>query len=146
MGFQPLPSRDAEARVRSYVKAITPGTIVSSRDGADLWELLMCIIQQGWLPRLMGGRRDHRLDLMALLDEVQDMPAIWIIHGANDTVAPVNCSVEYAKKIKSKHWSSDVMLSVHSGEHAFDTTLTMQNSWIAEGCAFSRRHWLGAET
>lgn len=86
MGFQPLPSRDAEARVRSYVKAITPGTIVSSRDGADLWELLMCIIQQGWLPRLMGGRRDHRLDLMALLDEVQDMPAIWIIHGANDTV------------------------------------------------------------
>ena len=86
MGSHPPPPRQAKALIRAYTKNITPGTIVTERDPSLLWELVLCIIQQGRLPRLMGGRSDPRLDIMGLLDNVASMPAVWVIHGMQDSI------------------------------------------------------------
>jgi acetyl esterase/lipase len=95
MGSRPPPARQAEAVVRSYLSRLTPGAVCTGRDPSpDLWELVMCVIQQAWLPRLMTGGRggankapvDERLDIMATLDHVDSMPPIWVIHGEQDSV------------------------------------------------------------
>lgn len=33
------------------------------------------------------------------------------------------------------------ILSVLPGEHNFDASLTMQETWIADGCNFLIKHW-----
>jgi hypothetical protein len=95
MGSRPPPARQAEAIVRSYLNTLRPGAVCTGRDPSpDLWELVLCVIQQAWLPRLMSGgggsaKRPHvddRLDIMATLDHVDSMPPIWVIHGEQDSV------------------------------------------------------------
>jgi acetyl esterase/lipase len=92
MGARPPPPRQAEALVRAYLKAMPPGALSTGRDPSpDLWELVLCIIQQGWLPRLMtraaaDDDERRRLDIMATLDTVQTMPPIWVIHGEQDSI------------------------------------------------------------
>ncbi|KAK5626219.1 hypothetical protein RRF57_001934 [Xylaria bambusicola] len=85
MGSRPPPSREAEKMIRTYLKAIKPGTIRAGSDPSEMWELLMCIMQQAYLPRLMRARIDKRLDVMENLDKVGKVPPMWIIHGLQDS-------------------------------------------------------------
>lgn len=37
--------------------------------------------------------------------------------------------------------STSVLLSAKTGEHNFDTSLTMEEAWIRDGCDFLSTHW-----
>jgi acetyl esterase/lipase len=86
MGSRPPPPRQAEAIIRTYIKSMKPEAVRTGCDPLDMWELVLCIIQQGWLPRLMGAKADERLDIMAVLDDIETMPPIWVIHGEQDSI------------------------------------------------------------
>jgi hypothetical protein len=86
MGSRPPPPRQAEAIIRTYIKSMKPEAVRTGCDPSDMWELVLCIIQQGWLPRLMGAKADERLDIMAVLDDIETMPPIWVIHGEQDSI------------------------------------------------------------
>ena len=85
MGSWPPPSRQAEVKIRAYIQS-TKGTIRTSSNPADMWELMMCILQQGWMPRLVQRKPDQRLDTIAVMEEKKALPPMWLVHGQDDSV------------------------------------------------------------
>lgn len=85
MGTLPPPPRQAEGIIRSYIKK-SKGTVRTVGDPVEMWELLLCMLQQGRLPSLMTARPDTRLDVISMLKQVQKLPPLWLIHGLEDSV------------------------------------------------------------
>lgn len=96
MGRSPPPPRQALANIRGYIKRIRPGSIRTGCEPTpDMWELLLCIAQQAYLPRLFGtgaaGGLSTLEGLMGTLDRGdRAMAPVWVVHGTNDTMV---CSV-----------------------------------------------------
>ena len=96
MGSRPQPPRQTEATIRNYLKNMKPGAIRTGCEPGEMWELVICIMQQAYLPRLMGAKGNKWLDVMETLDRVKTMPPIWAIHGQQDSFVSTN----YASKIQ----------------------------------------------
>ncbi|OCK74973.1 putative polyketide synthase [Lepidopterella palustris CBS 459.81] len=141
MGAPPFPPRQAEAKIRSYIKSMPPEAVRTTGDPTDMWELLRCILQQGWLPRLIDARPDARLDIFAMMEQTNVLPPIWFIHGEQDSVVPPICSTAFIEKMETVLPRVPVLFSKKAGEHAFEATLTMKEPWIAEGCKFLMSFW-----
>lgn len=92
MGRRPPPPRQALAKIRAYIKGIPQGSIrTGCEPTSDMWELLLCIAQQAWLPRLFGmGVREEKLTLESIMETLdrsdRKMVPVWIVHGTNDTM------------------------------------------------------------
>lgn len=84
LGSWPPPPRQAEAKIRAYVQR-TKGTVRTSGEVMEMWDLVACIVQQGRLPRMMNARPDPRLDIIATIKK-KTLPPIWVIHGEQDSV------------------------------------------------------------
>lgn len=87
MGMTLLPPRQAEARIRAYIRSMPPGAVRTQGDAKAMWELITCVVQQGWLPKLITRRSDDRLDLLREIERKKQLPAFWGIHGQQDSVA-----------------------------------------------------------
>ena len=85
MGTMPPPPRQAEGIIRSYIKK-TKGSVRTVGDPVYMWELLLCMLQQGRLPSLWNAWPDTRLDTISLLKQVKKLPPLWLIHGEEDSV------------------------------------------------------------
>ena len=85
LGTMPPPPRQAESLIRSYTKR-TKGTVRTAGNPSHMWELLLCMLQQGRVPSLMNARTDTRLDIISLLKQVRRLPPLWLIHGEEDSV------------------------------------------------------------
>ena len=92
MGMRPPPPRQALAKIRAYIKNIPQGGIRTGCEPAsDMWELLLCILQQALLPKLFGMGVGERTSALESIMETVDgrgrtMTPIWIVHGTNDTM------------------------------------------------------------
>lgn len=92
LGSWPPPPRQAEAKIRAYVQR-TKGTVRTSGEVMEMWDLVACIVQQGRLPRMVNSRPDPRLDAIATIER-RGLPPIWAVHGEQDSVVSL-------KKIRS---------------------------------------------
>ncbi|KAG8531168.1 uncharacterized protein KY384_004526 [Bacidia gigantensis] len=97
MGRSPPPPRQALAKIRAYIKGIPPGSIrTGCEPTSSMWELLLCIAQQAYLPRLfgMGPGKEGGATLEGLMETLgrgdDKMVPSWIVHGTNDTMAMVH--------------------------------------------------------
>ncbi|KAF7163148.1 hypothetical protein CNMCM5623_008218 [Aspergillus felis] len=96
IGTRPPPPREAEARIRTYIKNIPPGAIrTGSEPTAEMWELVLCVSQQSYLPRLFGvkgnGQKAALSGIMESLEKWKEerregLPALWVVHGSGDTM------------------------------------------------------------
>jgi pimeloyl-ACP methyl ester carboxylesterase len=93
MGRSPPPPRQALANIRGYIKRICPGSIrPGCEPTSDMWELLLCIAQQAYLPRLFGagGPAEGVSTLEGLMETLdrgdRTMAPVWVVHGTNDTM------------------------------------------------------------
>lgn len=85
-GAKPLPPRQAEGIINSYV-AKNKGSIRISGDPAEEWELVAAVAQQRWMSRNMKKySSDHRLNLVANVKSKQALPPTWVVHGEQDTM------------------------------------------------------------
>ncbi|KAI0123371.1 putative polyketide synthase [Xylariales sp. AK1849] len=141
MGSRPPPSRQAEGMIRSYLKHMQPGTVRAGCDPSEMWELVMCIMQQAWLPRLMSAKTDNRLDVMENLDKADKAPPMWIIHGLQDSFAPPICSTEFANKVATVRPDIPLLLTLQPGDHMFDAYMSIDEGWIRDGCKFLSKYW-----
>ncbi|KAL8793204.1 MAG: hypothetical protein Q9195_004234 [Heterodermia aff. obscurata] len=95
IGWRPPPPRQALAKIRAYIKNIPEGSIrTGCEPTSDMWELLLCVVQQAQLPRLFGvgiGEDSSALEgIMETLDRRdRKMVPVWIVHGTNDTMVCV---------------------------------------------------------
>ncbi len=85
LGIMPPPPRQAEGIIRTYTKR-TKGSVRTVGDPVHMWELFLCMLQQGRVPSLMSARPDARLDIISLLKQVKKLPPLWLIHGEEDSV------------------------------------------------------------
>ncbi len=86
LGKRPPPPWEAESILRDYVRGIRPGAVRTSGDPVEMWEFLTCVLQQAYLPRWLGWRKDDRLDVMKMVERVEGMPPIWLVQGEQDSV------------------------------------------------------------
>lgn len=102
-GGKPIPQRQAESTVREYLRRMKPGQVRTGCEPSELWDFMMCVMQQAYWPRLMAGKGDKNRDKdknkskkdgRAWLDATNGLaetttaalPPMWIIHGADDTI------------------------------------------------------------
>jgi pimeloyl-ACP methyl ester carboxylesterase len=171
MGTKAPPPRQAEALIRKYIKNMRPGAIRTGQDPTlDMWELLLCILQQCYLPRLFKGNGDKDMFgmLIAMLEKTEDKTAnamipTWIIHGTQDTLVfpfplpiwlhvinvkvqrvqiPHVCSTSFVQRLKEVAPTTPVRIDLQPGDHLFDVEMTMDERWIAEGRKlFLEKYW-----
>lgn len=85
LGAWPPPPPRAEAKIRAYIQQ-SKGTIRSSDNPVEMWDLLTCLVQQGWVPRLVHKKPDPRLATEAAVERCESVPPLWIVHGQDDSV------------------------------------------------------------
>ena len=68
------------------MREIKPGAVRTSGDPVEMWEFLTCVLQQAYLPRWLGVRKDERLDVMKMVERVEEMPPVWVVQGEQDSV------------------------------------------------------------
>ncbi|KAK8101460.1 hypothetical protein PG999_011834 [Apiospora kogelbergensis] len=140
-GAWPPPPREAEKCIREYIRAIKPGLIRSESDPADSWDLLLSIIQQAWVPRLLDVQKNKRLDVIKLLDTLETMPPLWIIHGEEDSVVPTAGSEAFANAMREKLPEVPVHVTIRQGNHGFELGLGLEDDWVRNGCRFVEQYW-----
>ncbi|GFF81102.1 polyketide synthase, putative [Aspergillus udagawae] len=151
IGTRPPPPREAEARIRTYIKNIPPGAIrTGSKPTVEMWELVLCVSQQSYLPRLFGvkgnGQKAALSGIMESLEKWKEersegLPALWIVHGSGDTMIPPVCSRGFVKRLREMLPSVPVKLDVLPGEHLFDVDITMEEEWVTKGRGFLEHYW-----
>ncbi|KAL2864581.1 putative polyketide synthase [Aspergillus lucknowensis] len=152
IGTRPAPPpREAEARIRTYIKNIPPGAIrTGSKPTAEMWQLVLCVLQQSYLPRLFGakgnGQKAALSGVMESLEKWKEergegLPALWIVHGSGDTMIPPVCSTGFVKRLREVLPSVPVKLDVLPGEHMFDVDITMAEGWVTMGRGLLEHYW-----
>lgn len=84
-GSKPPAPRQAEAMIRSYITQNKEKTRTSGNPTDD-WELVMAMVQQGWLARMAKRNPDSRLDVVANLRAKQVLPPTWVVQGEQDSI------------------------------------------------------------
>ncbi|CAN8097035.1 unnamed protein product [Discula destructiva] len=148
MGRRPPPPRQALLKIRGYVKSIRPGRIrTGCEPTSDMWELLLCIAQQAYLPRLfgMGSGEDGVPTLEGIMEtlerEEKNMVPVWVVHGLNDTMCPSVCSSGFAERLREVQPDVPVHSSLQPGEHLFDVNTGREAAWVQEGRGFVAKFW-----
>ncbi|KAK8011003.1 alpha/beta-hydrolase [Apiospora arundinis] len=140
-GAWPPPPREAEKCIREYIRAMKPGVIRSESDPADSWDLLLSIIQQAWVPRLLDVQKNKRLDVIKLLDTLETMPPMWIIHGEEDSVVPAAGSQTFVNAMREKLPDVPIHVTIRPGNHGFELGLGLEEHWVRNGCRFVEQYW-----
>ncbi|CAK1366708.1 unnamed protein product [Cercospora beticola] len=99
------------------------------------------MVSQAYYKHFLQAQRDKRIDIMQILDEVDSLPPIWIIHGAQDTLVPSASSTNFVHKVQRKMPSVPVKLTLRTGDHGVDLGCTVEEDWVREGCEFVAQFW-----
>jgi hypothetical protein len=136
-----------------------------------MWELVLCVSQQSYLPRLFGVKGNgQKAALSGIIESLEKwkeersegLPALWIVHGSGDTMVsstltlpswsspypssdlaqiPPVCSTGFVKRLREMLPSVPVKLDVLPGEHLFDVDITMEEEWVTKGRGFLEHYW-----
>jgi acetyl esterase/lipase len=137
MGAPTIPPNILE----EFLKSIEPGKIVTSAEPPARMHIALSIAQQGRTLEFFGA--DERLFPVSVLQTLDDMPFVLILHGKDDTAVPVEGSVRFAELVRQKFGSGKVDLRIEPGEHGFDGSATLDMPWLKEGLNRVTELWLG---
>ncbi|KAK9374658.1 Alpha/Beta hydrolase protein [Lipomyces chichibuensis] len=127
--------------IDEHITKCTPNQIVSSADPPDRGELAFAIVQQGRFMEFFGNG-PPALFPMEQLEHLQLVPPLFIFHGRDDTAVPFEESKAFVAKLKTRIPESKVYFSLEPGEHAFDSTATLETPWLKQGLEFITKEWL----
>ena len=91
--FNPRPPdvpAELDRLVTEYLRRIRPGTFRVSSPFPEYWDLVQALLRSGRLRELLG--RDERAHIRPNLRRAAEVPPIWIVQGAEDSIvsqAPV---------------------------------------------------------
>ncbi|KAK9323822.1 Alpha/Beta hydrolase protein [Lipomyces orientalis] len=137
MGSAMLPA----TVIDEHLADMKPNQIVSSAEPPTRGELAFAIVQQGRFTDFFGNG-PPALFPMEQLELIQSVPPLFIFHGRDDTAVPVEESESFVAKLKTRLPESKVLLVLEPGEHAFDSTATLETPWLKQGLDFVTNEWL----
>ncbi|KAK1083971.1 hypothetical protein LTR33_002931 [Friedmanniomyces endolithicus] len=113
--------------------------------------LAMSMVQQGRFEELFGKERSlYPLDLLddGVVSDSSRLPALWILHGKQDSAVPVEGTHKFVEKLREKVPGVKVHVTIEDGEHGFDNhaagsgeAATLETAWVKEGVEFVEKLW-----
>ena len=136
LGMPMLPDEIIDA----HVAAMAPGAVVTSDTQPSRMQLTYSMIQNGRMVEFLGESRElFPIEIVALAEE---MPAVLILHGREDSIVPVVGSERFVEALKKRLPASAVKVDVRPGNHGFDEDATMEEQWLKEDVEFITKYWL----
>jgi acetyl esterase/lipase len=86
--------------LEDFLKNLKAGEIVTSADPPARMPIALSLVQHGRTREFYG--EDDRLYPMKVLEKVDDVPYVLIIHGENDTAVPVGGSIAFADALRRR--------------------------------------------
>lgn len=68
---------------------------------------------------------------------------LFIIHGLQDSVVPVEGSEKFVQKVLEQDLKTKVQLSLYPGDHGLDIPFNLDHPWLADGLKLVIPSWLG---
>lgn len=136
--------------VDSFMESKIGSPAVTAADPPERVDIAMAIVQNGRYTEFLGD--EHEL---APLERLRDgtirpgpngealLPALYILHGRDDTVVPVDWTVDFLELLKGVDGKARVHEVFRDGEHGFDSTASTRDTWMREGLEFVSGPWLG---
>lgn len=139
--FTPVAPQLPKNILAEYVANLKGGEIVTSAVPPDRVPLVISSLQQGRFGEFFG--QDSILYPIETLDQVAELPPIWLLHGTGDTVVPIEGSHKFEKTLQEKLPNARLHVSYQPGDHGFDNdpTVSLQSEWIKEGVDFIEQSW-----
>ncbi|EHA19578.1 hypothetical protein ASPNIDRAFT_47931 [Aspergillus niger ATCC 1015] len=118
--------------------------IVSAAADADRFRLMFAACQHGQLGQLFPEAPTTPY-LLERLDTGAHFPrgGVLILHGRDDSVAPVEESYMLQRKLAHVDPSLNFRLVVQDGEHGFDHLAKLHDGWLWNAIQDIARSWLG---
>ncbi|KAF5615206.1 alpha beta-hydrolase [Fusarium sp. NRRL 25303] len=130
--------------------------------------LLQAVIGAGRHREFIG--LDDRMNIRNSIRLAEELPAIWIAQGMDDTLVgnpplffyrcrileggtrkmydanisdqvPKPVADDLVSYIRETHPETPLFYSVQPGGHSFDVECTLKESWVVEGIGFAKRYW-----
>ena len=135
-GMPMLPNEIVDA----HVAAIGPGSVVTSAYPPSRLDIACSMVQNGRVVEFLGESKElFPIEMVATVD---NMPAVLIVHGREDSAVPVIGSERFVEALKKKLPESAVKLDIRPGEHGFDGDTTLEEQWLKEDVDFITGYWL----
>ncbi|OJJ03457.1 hypothetical protein ASPVEDRAFT_733008 [Aspergillus versicolor CBS 583.65] len=123
----------------------SPGRLFIQTEASDLTrlELMFALTQHGQLGHLFSRESIDPYPLDRI-DSGARFPkgGVLILHGRDDSVAPLDQSLELQKKLETAAPDTNFALVIRDGEHGFDHTAKLYDSWLWEAVQGITRTWL----
>jgi acetyl esterase/lipase len=136
MGAPTIPPNILE----DFLKTREAGKIVTSAEPPARMHIALSIAQQGRMVEFFGV--DERLFPVSVLQTLDEMPFVLILHGRDDTAVPVEGSIRFAELVRRKFGSGKMDLRIEPGEHGFDAEATLDMPWLKDGLSRATELWL----
>ncbi|KAL5585718.1 hypothetical protein FOVSG1_013410 [Fusarium oxysporum f. sp. vasinfectum] len=137
---KPATTLSAEASLTTkYIRSIKPGSIRLSSIPPQQWDLCLAILSEGRHRELVGN--DDKIYIVKNLENAKRIPAMWLVHGNEDTTLPSQTGVDFVKKVKELHPNASIRFNVLPGGHGFDVMSTLEDDWVKEGVKFCSKYW-----
>ncbi|EWZ28385.1 Alpha/Beta hydrolase protein [Fusarium oxysporum Fo47] len=140
--FPQMPASLIDEHKAKLKKGEIP-SIISADPQVQRAALMFSYIQNGKVEELIPlNRRD-----LSILDKIEDgarFPpgGVFVWHGKEDSVVPVEGSIKLADKIKELNPDLTFTLAVCEGDHGFDATSSIDEPWFSEGLKPLVSAWL----
>ena len=129
-----------------HLSSMKKGEVVTSRLPPDGSALVGIMIQQGSFPEDLGSDSSlYSLDVLDTVD-VKSLPPIWILHGNEDEVVPVDRTEKFVEKLSQTYPEvicpdGKLMLTIEAGGHGFDESATQHTEWVKAGLEWLGEYW-----
>ncbi|GLA28126.1 hypothetical protein CBS147320_8371 [Aspergillus niger] len=129
--------------IRRQEAATQKPLIVSAAADADRFRLMFAACQHGQLGQLFPAAPNSPY-LLGRLDAGAQFPrgGVLILHGRDDSVAPVEESYMLQRKLAQVDPSLNFRLVVRDGEHGFDHLAKLHDGWLWDAIQDIVRSWL----
>ncbi|KAF5613323.1 alpha beta hydrolase fold-3 [Fusarium tjaetaba] len=141
-GFPQMPATLIDEH-KAKVKNGEVDSIITADPQVQRAALMFSYIQNGKYGELFPfNRRD-----LFILDKIEDgarfpRGGVFVWHGNEDTVVPVEGSIKLADMIKELDPDLTFTLAVREGEHGFDATSSIDEPWFSKGLNPLVHAWL----
>jgi acetyl esterase/lipase len=167
--YNPVPSAlPANNDWQVYLSSMKSDSIRLSSPFPEKLGLLQAVIGAGRHREFIG--LDDRMNIRNSIRLAEELPAIWIAQGMDDTLVgnpplffyrcrileggtrkmydanisdqvPKPVADDLVSYIRETHPETPLVYSVQPGGHGFDVECTLEESWVVEGIGFAKRYW-----
>ncbi|WQF90285.1 Putative alpha/beta hydrolase-3 [Colletotrichum destructivum] len=142
MGVGPLPRSLLDEHIDRVHRGEIPA-VVSEDYALERAPLMFAAMQNGFFTELFPANR-HELFPLQRLREGAQFPrgGLFVMHGTDDTLVPSRGSVLMEQMLVEVDPELNFRLTMRPGEHGFDSTVKLDEQWLAEGLAPLVTAWL----